>query len=165
MLVPGASPQSRTFSTRPPLTRISVPVSAPGSRVARRKRETLAMLGSASPRKPSVAMAARSAPVRSLLVACRSRQSRASSRSMPCPSSTTRTSAMPPRWMTISTTVARASRLFSTSSLTTEAGRSTTSPAATWLATISDNSATRLMEKSGGGNRRKQRRLDGPIWF
>ncbi len=122
------------------------PRQRPGSRVASRKRDTLAMLGSASPRNPSVAIAARSAPVRILLVAWRSRQSSASSRSMPCPSSTTRTSAMPPRCTATSTDRAFASRLFSTSSLTTDAGRSTTSPAATWLATTSDNRATRLME-------------------
>ena len=65
---------------------------------------------------------------------------------MPWPSSTTRTSAIPPRWTAISTERACASRLFSTSSFTTDAGRSTTSPAATWLATTSDNNATRLMK-------------------
>src|SRR6059058_4211819 len=70
--VPGASPPSRTVSLRPPFTRISVPATAPCSRVVSRKRETLAMLGNASPRKPSVLMAARSAAEAILLVACRS---------------------------------------------------------------------------------------------
>ena len=55
---------------------ISVPATASGSRVVRRKRETLAMLGSASPRKPRVAIAARSAAVRILLVAWRSSESK-----------------------------------------------------------------------------------------
>ena len=40
---------------------------------------------------------------------------------------------------------APASMLFSTSSFTTEAGRSITSPAATWLARISGNSRMRLI--------------------
>jgi hypothetical protein len=35
--------------------------------------------------------------------------------------------------------------LFSINSFTTEAGRSTTSPAATWLATVSDNNRIRLI--------------------
>ena len=46
--VPGASPPSRTMSILPPLTTISVPASACRSRVVRRKRDTLAMLGSLS---------------------------------------------------------------------------------------------------------------------
>ena len=57
----------------------------PRARVRSVKCDTDAMLGSASPRKPSVAMAARSSARRSLLVACRSIASRASSGSMPDP--------------------------------------------------------------------------------
>ena len=41
--------------------------------------------------------------------------------------------------MSICTRVAPASKLFSTNSLTTEAGRSTTSPAAIWLANRAGN--------------------------
>ena len=48
------------------------------------------MLGSASPRNPSVRIAARSSATRILLVACRSTASRASSGAMPSPSSSTR---------------------------------------------------------------------------
>src|SRR5207237_243871 len=118
-------------------TMLSVPATASGSRVVNRKRETLAMLGKASPRNPSVAIAARSFAVRILLVACRSKESNASSRSIPQPSSTTRMSEMPPRRMLTSILRAPASILFSTSSLTTDAGRSMTSPAATWLARFS----------------------------
>src|SRR5438874_477456 len=40
---------------------------------------------------------------------------------------------------------APASMLFSTSSFTTDAGRSTTSPAATWLARVSGSSLIRLI--------------------
>mgnify|MGYP006190696245 CR=1 FL=1 len=65
----------------------SVPATASASRVTMRNRETLAMLGTASPRNPKVRISARSPELRSLLVACRSNESRASSRDMPQPSS------------------------------------------------------------------------------
>ncbi len=103
-------------------------------------------------------MAARSSPVRILLVACRSRQSSASSRSIPVPSSTTRIIELPPRRIITSIFRAPASREFSTSSLTTEAGRSITSPAATWLATSSESRAMRLI-----GGLTPQRRLTSII--
>ena len=64
---------------------------------------------------------------------------------MPEPSSTTRMTELPPRRIMISMRRAPASSEFSTSSFTTEAGRSMTSPAATWLATSSGSSAMRLM--------------------
>jgi hypothetical protein len=55
------------------------------------------MEGSASPRKPRVAMESRSSAVRSLEVAWRSKASRASSRFMPWPSSAMRISLPPAR--------------------------------------------------------------------
>src|SRR5438067_2021147 len=58
----------------------------------------------------------------------------ASSRLMPEPSSLTRMLLRPPSSIAMSIVVAPASIAFSTSSLTIEAGRSTTSPAAIWLA-------------------------------
>ena len=69
------------------------------------------------------------------LVAWRRKASRTSSRLIPSPSSVTRMRVRPPSL--ISTTMCRppASRLFSTSSLTTAAGRSITSPAAIRLTT------------------------------
>ena len=88
------------------------------------------MLGSASPRNPWVTIAARSSDVEILLVACRSIASCASSGSMPTPSSSTRISFLPPSSHVMATRVAAASMAFSTSSFTTDAGRSTTSPAA-----------------------------------
>jgi hypothetical protein len=88
------------------------------------------MLGMASPRKPMVVIASRSCAVRILLVACRSRQSSASSRLMPTPSSNTRMQLRPPAWISTVICRASASSAFSTSSLTTLAGRSMTSPAA-----------------------------------
>jgi hypothetical protein len=136
-VVPGALPAALTSSILPPLMMIWV---ASGealsrSRVVSVKRLTLAMLGKASPRKPMVAMAARSSARWILLVAWRSRQSNASSRLIPIPSSTTRIKLRPPAWISTLTRPASASSAFSTNSFTTLAGRSTTSPAAIWLAT------------------------------
>src|SRR5829696_114943 len=92
-------------------------------------RETEPIEGSASPLKPRVAMAKRSSSS-SFEVAWRSTARTRSSGDMPQPSSTTRTSSCPPPAVTTSIRVAPASTAFSTSSLTTLAGRSTTSPAA-----------------------------------
>ena len=92
--------------------------------------ETDAMAASASPRKPSVATPMRSEADVILLVACRSIASTASSRSIPVPSSLTVMDVFPPASNAISMAVAPASNAFSMSSLTTDAGRSTTSPAA-----------------------------------
>ena len=75
---------------------------------------------------------------RSFDVACRSNASSASSRPIPCPLSTMRISFRPPASISTRIRVAPASSEFSSNSFTTEAGRSTTSPAAIWLATWSD---------------------------
>ena len=58
---------------------------------------------------------------------------------MPLPLSATRMRDMPPFWISTVTEVAPASMAFSTSSFTTEAGRSTTSPAAMRSATWGSN--------------------------
>jgi hypothetical protein len=126
----GASPRS---SAPPPSTTTRVPDGAPGSLVTSVKRDTDAMAGRASPRKPLVRMWKSPSLSTSLLVACRSRLVAASSRDMPHPSSTTVMSAQPPRDSRTVTLVAPASMAFSASSFTTEAGRSTTSPAAIWF--------------------------------
>src|SRR5690606_34317386 len=91
------------------------------------------MLGRASPRNPSVWMAKRSLSRRILLVAWRLKASCASSRSIPQPLSTTRMERIPPSSISTRIRSAPASMAFSISSFTTEAGRSTTSPAAIWL--------------------------------
>src|SRR5260221_5830970 len=52
---------------------------------------------------------------------------------MPAPSSTTRSRRAPPSTRSTATDCAPASRLFSISSFSADAGRSTTSPAAIWL--------------------------------
>ena len=93
-------------------------------------RLTAAIEGSASPRNPKVRTLARSEDDEILLVAWRSRLSSASSRPIPIPSSLTRISPFPPRNRETSIREARASREFSTNSLTIDAGLSTTSPAA-----------------------------------
>eukprot|EP01053_Blabericola_migrator_P009904 Blabericola_migrator_1__9903@NODE_5467_length_760_cov_3_582973_g3530_i0_p1_GENE_NODE_5467_length_760_cov_3_582973_g3530_i0NODE_5467_length_760_cov_3_582973_g3530_i0_p1_ORF_typecomplete_len100_score9_59_NODE_5467_length_760_cov_3_582973_g3530_i0235534 len=54
---------------------------------------------------------------------------------MPAPSSVTERDSIPPPTISIRSDVAPASKLFSMSSFSTEAGRSMTSPAAIWLAT------------------------------
>ena len=92
--------------------------------------ETEAIEGNASPRNPNVVTFNRSASVEIFDVACRSRLSRASSGDMPDPSSRTRIRSTPPPSTSTSMREAPASRAFSTSSLTADAGRSTTSPAA-----------------------------------
>ena len=97
------------------------------------KRVTAQMAGSASPRKPSVAMASRSSSVASLEVAWRASARSTSSAVIPMPSSVTRMSWRPASRRSTVTARASASSAFSTSSFTTEAGRSTTSPAAILL--------------------------------
>ena len=121
-MVPSAAPASRVESTTPPDTRTSAPRGAPRARVRSSRRDTEAMLGRASPRNPREVMAARSSTRRILLVACRSRASRASSAVIPSPSSSTRTRRLPPSSTVTATRDAPASRAFSTSSLTTDAG-------------------------------------------
>ena len=75
-------------------------------------------------------MRPRSSPVRSLEVAWRKKAVGSSAGAMPQPLSVTRMRPMPPRWISTTTAELPASMVFSTSSLTTLAGRSTTSPAA-----------------------------------
>ena len=133
--VPGGTPAGLSATVAPPSTPISHPESASCSRVRRRNRETEAIEGSASPRNPSEPMAFRSSTDSILLVACRSRARRASSRLIPTPSSLTRISDLPAPRTRTETEEAPASIEFSTSSRTTAAGRSTTSPAAIWFAT------------------------------
>ena len=58
---------------------------------------------------------------------------------MPHPLSVTRIRVIPPRWISTVMLVAPASMAFSISSLMTDAGLSTTSPAAIRFATANDN--------------------------
>src|SRR6516162_9183255 len=101
-------------------------------------RATAPIEGNASPRKPKVRMSSRSS-LGNFEVAWRSTANARSSRVMPAPSSLTRINRRPPPSVTISMRVAPASSAFSTSSLTTLAGRSTTSPAAMRLTMPSES--------------------------
>ena len=117
----------------------SVPSKESVSRVRKVNRLTEAILGNASPRNPNVRIPSKSEASRILLVAWRSSASSASSGPIPCPSSLTRIKERPPLSTLTSTFLAPASSAFSTSSFTTDAGRSTTSPAAIRFATTSAN--------------------------
>jgi len=83
-----------------------------------------------------------------LLGAWRLRAVGSSSRRMPEPSSSTLIRRMPPACSRTVICRAPASSALSTSSRTTEAGRSTTSPAAIWLISSSGNS--RIGRRAGG---------------
>jgi len=119
-------------------------------RDSRRSSETEAMAASASPRKPMVATDSRSASEPILLVAWRLRASGSSSRALPRPSSSTAIRRTPPAASRTVTCVAPASSALSTSSRTTDAGRSTTSPAAIWLTSSSGSSR---IGRGGTGDR------------
>ena len=92
--------------------------------------ETEAMEGIASPLKPKVWILKRSYSFLILDVAWREKQSFASSRDIPQPSSSIIISFTPLSIKVIDIFLAPASIAFSTSSFTTEEGLSTTSPAA-----------------------------------
>jgi len=128
--VPGFDAAGSTAPTRPPSTLTRWPLSTSGGRLARTSLDTEAMLGSASPRNPMLAMRSRSSRVAILLVAWRESASTSSPAGIPKPLSRTRIRRVPPDSSSIPIVVAAASSAFSISSLTTEAGRSTTSPAA-----------------------------------
>ena len=136
--VPSPSAPGFTAAFSPASTVIAQACGSPACRVVMVSRATAPIEGSASPRKPSVRMSSRSSSG-SFEVAWRSTASARSSRVMPAPSSLTRISLRPPPSVTTSMRVAPASSAFSTSSLTTLAGRSTTSPAAMRLTMPSES--------------------------
>ena len=111
-------------------------------------RDTAAMLASASPRKPSVVTCSKSSTADTLLVAWRENAQTASSADIPSPSSTTAIRSTPAPSSSTRIFLAPASREFSISSFTTEAGRSTTSPAAILFAT--SGGSTRIRRPSPG---------------
>ena len=134
--VPGPPGAGAGSPASPPATASDQASAMAAVRLTRRSRATEAIEGSASPRKPSVVICC-SCSSASLEVAWRSSASGSSSGAMPQPSSLTWIRPLPPASSATSIRVAPASIAFSTSSLTTEAGRSTTSPAAMRLATAS----------------------------
>ena len=94
--VPEGSPASSTLKILPPLISMIVPDDSSPARVSSRRRETDAMEGRASPRKPSVVMLRRSSAFFIFDVACRSKASMASSRTIPQPLSVIWMSFLPP---------------------------------------------------------------------
>ena len=108
-------------------------------------------LASASPRNPNVWTVSRSSKLESLLVVWRSHRIGRSSARMPWPSSWIWRSLFPPSFTVTVMDVAPASRAFSSSSFSAEAGRWITSPAATRFTT---SSASRRMGLGGAIARR-----------
>ena len=139
MVVPLGQPASSWLTTTPASTVRDVPRSASSVRVSSSTRDTAEMAARASPRKPRVPMASRSYSVAILEVAWRKKAVAAWSAGMPQPSSVTRIRDIPPWAISTVTAPAPASMAFSISSLTTLAGRSTTSPAAIRSATWGSN--------------------------
>ena len=134
-VVPTEQPMGPLLSTSPQRRRTSVPASWSTGRLVMVTLDTEAMLGRASPRKPIVATDSRSSGEVSLLVAWRWKDRRISSDGIPQPSSVTLMRSRPAPCISMDIRLAPASMEFSTSSLTTEAGLSTTSPAAIFAAT------------------------------
>ena len=135
MLVPSGQPQGTMSTISPACTVTATPSAAPFSRVTSSTRLTADIAARASPRKPIVPMASRPFSSRSLLVAWRRKATPASSGLMPQPSSVTRMKVAPPFLNSTLIFPAPASSAFSTSSFITDAGLSTTSPAAIMSAT------------------------------
>ena len=125
---------ARSACESPCFTSIDQPCSSSKVREDSFNLETEAILDNASPRNPRVFILASSACVLSLLVACCANASGRSSGCMPQPLSCRLISNRPPFLISSLISDAPASRLFSSNSLTTDAGRSMTSPAAIWLA-------------------------------
>ena len=96
IVVPRCLGKSSAELMRPPSILTRVPAPSARSHVSSVTRATDAIEGSASPRKPKVFTDTRSVATAILLVACRSKQRRASSLPMPTPSSLTRMSRLAP---------------------------------------------------------------------
>ncbi len=138
-VVPSGAPTSSKEVSFAPSRQRRVPVTLSLVLVTISTFDTAAMLESASPRKPILFRLIKSTTELILLVACRIKAFRNWFCSMPEPSSVTRINSIPPSLISTVTACAPASIAFSTSSLTTLAGRSTTSPAAILSIVISSS--------------------------
>ena len=134
--VPISPADSSISETSPPSTNILYAQSCSNVFETMLNFETDAILANASPLKPSVLIESRSFTVLILLVACGKIALDKSSFSIPEPLSIISINEIPPFSILISILVAFASIAFSTNSLTTENGRSTTSPAEILLKTL-----------------------------
>ena len=112
--------------------------------------DTELMAAKASPRKPMVATDSKSSRLPILLVAWRFKATGSSSGAMPAPSSSTEIKRVPPANRRSVIWLAPASKALSSNSRTTEAGRSTTSPAAIWLINSSGSSRIGWRGKGNG---------------
>ena len=132
-VVPSGAPTSSRLFSCPPSIWYRQPVRLSPVFVISSTWETAVMLDKASPLNPREETVRRSSADRILLVEWRRNASGSSSRFIPQPLSVMRIKPIPPSRISAVMAVAPASMAFSISSFTTEAGRSTTSPAAIWL--------------------------------
>jgi len=135
--VPAGTPMSCEFNSLPSSISSVKPVFASCGFVVINISDTDAIEGNASPLKPRVWILSKSVISEILLVECLSIDNTASSFDIPQPSSETDISSLPLFFILTGIFFAPESKEFSTSSFTTEAGRSITSPAAI-LFTISN---------------------------
>ena len=154
MRVPGGTPAGSSVNSWPLSMTSRAPESDPCTRLTASTRATEAIDGRASPLKPSVAMPDRSEDSSILLVANRSNARPISPGAMPWPLSVTETSFAPPSATSSRILVAPASSEFSINSLTTEAGRSMTSPAAMREASCGLRTPIAMTGGRSGGNPR-----------
>ena len=138
IVVPSGQPQGSMSCMSPASSVTRVPSALPRRRVVSSILDTADIAASASPRKPIVLMASSPRSSCSFEVAWRRKATPASSGAMPQPSSVTRMYVAPPPRISTVTLCAPASKEFSISSFITEAGLSTTSPAAIISATCGD---------------------------
>ena len=139
MVVPSGQPASFMSVISPPSSSTRQPSEEPLRQVVRTILETEDMAARASPRKPIVEMLSSPLAEESFDVAWRVKARPASSGDMPQPLSITLMKVEPPFFISTVIELAPASMEFSMSSLMTEAGRSTTSPAAIISASCGDS--------------------------
>ena len=129
-VVPYGAPTSSIAFSSPPSITYRTPTNSPCVFEMHSTCDTAAMLDRASPRNPNECTFNKSVAVSILLVACLKKASLISSFAIPSPLSVILIREMPPSFISTVIAVALASIAFSKSSLTTEDGLSTTSPAA-----------------------------------
>ena len=129
-MVPSGAPISSKEISSPPSITYNAPVKELFVFVINSIWETAEILDNASPRNPRLETVIKSSAQVILLVEWRKNASFISSFGIPIPLSVIRINPIPPSLISTVIAVAFASIAFSINSFTTEAGRSTTSPAA-----------------------------------
>ena len=138
-MVPSGHPISFLDTSFPPSISYLIPVILSEVFEIHSTIETAAILASASPRKPRLVRCSKSVILCILLVACLKNAFSISPAAIPQPLSVIRIISRPPFFISTVIAVDFASIAFSTSSLITAIGFSTTSPAAILLIVISSN--------------------------